>query len=235
MTLVFLHIDKTGGMSVREWLARQFPPEEIRPVIHHPQASWQTDAYPTVHQDLFVANASFRHDPAHKLVMGHYDWSIVPKIPGALVVTMVREPVARAASLWRFVCKERAMFGAASERAETLGFDRWVRMYSGTYANQMTAQLAGCRWSAPAEVNAELFTQAARNLRQCALVGLFECLDESLERLRSLAGVDGPADWPHVNATADRFVVADDTAAFIRQASRFDVELYELVRWKYAL
>lgn len=243
MTLVFLHIDKTGGMSVRELLARHYAADEIRPVTHHAKATWQTDAYPTVQQDLFVAHTQFQHDSAHKLVMGHWDWSIINrmKLEQPKIITVLRDPVERAASLWRFVCKEQGMFGDVSRRATDMGFGRWARLYSGAYANQMTAQLAGCRWAmgGAAKVDEAAFVLAVNHLRQCAVVGLTEKMMSFTREVRQLmhwtwsGSTRGRAIITRVNETPKLEEIDEDTADYIRRVSYLDVELYELVRWKY--
>ncbi len=239
MTLVFLHVDKTGGMSVREMLARHYPADAIRPVPHHPEATYQPASYPTIWPDLYRANRQFEHQAAHELVMGHYDWSIIEKMllqghDRPMVITVLREPVQRAASLWRWMCREEAMFGENSVRARDLGFDRWARLYPGLYANVMTQQLACCRWnSVRDEHHATVFALAVNHLRQCALVGLTEALDDFAWRLADLMGWDRVESAPRVNRAETTVDVSEDTADCIRRESCWDVELYELVRWKY--
>lgn len=149
MTIIFLHIDRTGGMAVREALAQQFPREAIRPVPHHRQATWQPDNYPVdFRHDLIVQHRDFVHDPAHELVMGHWDAGIVDKIPDPkTVITVLRDPAERAASLWRFICQEKAMYGALSTVARQLGMIKFLEKHQELWVNAMRDQIAGNRWS----------------------------------------------------------------------------------------
>ena len=84
--LVFLHIEKCGGTSLRAMLAAQVPAGRVCPEQFNGLADW-------------TANELAAYD----LFAGHFDLACCHVIPGPLTVfTMLREPTARLLSLFNF-------------------------------------------------------------------------------------------------------------------------------------
>ena len=218
MTVVFLHIDRTGGMAIRDALAGLFPRDAIRAVPHHRKASHQTHAYPVDYNaDWSKQNRGFRHG-GQGLVMGHWDAGILAKIPGEKrVVTVLREPAARAASLWRYIAAEQAMYGKLSDEARRLGMLAFLEKYRGLWANVQTAQMAGSRWSG----GTGGYEQAVANMQ-----GFEVWVTERLAHFRF------GGKWllmPIVNATSTD-TVADGVRELVANEAAWDVDLYELAK-----
>jgi hypothetical protein len=225
MTVLFLHIDKTGGMTIREILAAQFRRGEIRPVPHDSRTKTQPATYPVTDGDLMRHNCLFRNE-GHALVMGHWDWGIVRHYHKPVILTMLREPVSRFASLYRYICNEPALYGSLSHVARQVGMMGFAKEYQRLYANAMTAQLAGVRWSGDGVVNWSVFQAALGNLGCCKWVGIYEQFDQSVERLGHVLKIEIDH-IPHVNRTASSGEVDPAVAAFIRKVCAYDVALYE--------
>lgn len=228
MTLVFLHIDKTGGMTLRSWLASQYSTEHIRPVPCPTTLTMGSMNYPTTHMDLFAHNRKFTHNPDHWLVMGHYDYGIVQRIPDPkLVMTVLRDPVQRVVSLYQFILREDRTFAQLNIDAHSLGFGGWARKHVGLWENAMTRQLAGVRWSSSIwhEVDEAIYQQAEINLGRCDFVAVLEHLDDLIDRLSIDFNWTPPANR-RLNTSNRKTVVDDATAEFIRQNSVYDTRLY---------
>lgn len=234
-TVVFLHIDKTGGMSLREFLARQFEDDAILPVVHHAGATYQPACYPTVEMNLHKAHHFFEvmYEPdRHKLVMGHWDASILKDVPNAVMMTVLREPFARFVSLYRFICQEQWQFGDMSRNARRIGIQTFAERYQLLYANVMTMQLGGVRWTSPDEMYMPfVFDKAVKNLSRLDYVGTRRGLSSLMRQLSSDFGwsIEG---YPQVNVTEYRDtdeVIPDGLAEYVREVCAYDVQLYETV------
>lgn len=231
MTLVFLHIDKTGGMSVRETLARQFAYTEIMPVPHNPNASEKWIDYPIADSDLLLANRMFwmHYQPRYKLVMGHYDWDIVGWIDEPIILTVLREPLAWFMSLYRYICQEQAMYGDMAAKARANGPLWFAQEHPYFWTNAQTAQLGGVRWSGGGKVDASVYSVARRNLEHCHYVGVTEALDEFVADVHQGMGWALP-DVPTRNVTRYEADPTPEVEDLIRHGCHYDYLLYEQAR-----
>ena len=219
--IVFFHIDKTGGTTVCDYLAQQFDHGQIRPV---PCGK---------HVDLYAHNRKFKHDRSHQLVMGHYDTGILECFDESPVVTMtvLREPVARVVSLYRYVLEHDELYGKLSVDAQTLGIDGWMRKHAGLWDNAMTRQIAGQRWSSGyKEASESMLIRAEAMLRQIDYVGVMENLTQFLERVAEGLGWSAP-EPKRLNPTVrPETVVPPETRAFIEAHTVYDARLYQVAK-----
>ena len=229
MTFVFLHVDRTGGMAVRELLARQFRTQDIRPVPHDSRASVRIDAYPIDrNSDLVAQNRSYVHQ-GHALVMGHWDWGVVERIPGPVkLLTILRDPVERAVSLWRFVKQERGMYCRMSQRADEMGCIEWLAGHPDLWANVMTQQLAGTRWSQKGRLNEADVEIAVDRLLRIEYVGVTEYLTGYMDVVCAAEGWHGRP--RQINGTKRKATEPNEVWELVYEKSQKDVWLYNLAR-----
>lgn len=221
MTVVFLHIDRTGGMALRESLAAQFDYEAIRPVPHHRGTRLQPTSYPLDTQaDLEWQNQHYEHDERHELVMGHWDAGILDKIPGEkTVISVLRNPAERAASLWRYICAE-PMYGQLGVEARQLGMVDFLYKYRVLWVNAMSTQLAGTRWSANGGA-------ALDAIERIDYVGVTEYLDKFGEKLGAGLGFDLAID--KLNGTKGAAIPAEVYDMVVNEAPH-DIYLYKIAK-----
>jgi len=229
-TIVFLHIDKTGGMSLREYLAGQFDREQIMAVVHHPEATYQPE-YPTTHIDLGQAHHLFEvmYEPkVHQLIMGHWDVSILGHINNPVTIMVLREPFARFVSLYRCICQEQGQYPKFSIAARRMGIMQFAERYQSLYKDVMVAQLAGTRWCR-AETRlfgASALKRAVDNLHQIDYVATRKHMYKLLNRLSNDFGWS--VQYPYANRTG--YEIGDiphGVAEYVRSVCRYDGELYK--------
>lgn len=223
-TLVFLHIDKTGGTSLYDMLASHFTKPEIMPVPRHPERG--KAAYPVADPDLHAANRLFsqRIRAAHRLVMGHYDWGVVQYIPNPFVITVLRDPVERFASLYRYICQRPKQYGVLSRQARKMGAAWFAHHHTHLYAEAMTRQLAGARWTANAPADEAMYQTALQNLRRCDVVMTTANLNASAGALALRLGWQ-PAELPVTNTT-EPTPITNKAIAIAEQHMVYDQRLF---------
>lgn len=229
LKILFVHIDKTGGMSLREFLAQQYKRDEIFPVAHDPRAAYKPVHYRTVPRDLRDSNRKdvMYIQPHHKLVMGHLDCGqVLRHFKPDLMITVLRDPAERAASLYAYICEQTHLYPALSNQAAVLTFEQFLVRMEWLYANHMTRQLAGVRWS-QALGSIDMVAEARLNLDR-SLVGITGKLDVMVDYLRDRFGMVGELD--HVNRTSTRPAISDEARQIVAERSALDVEIYEYAK-----
>jgi hypothetical protein len=223
---VFLHIQKTAGISLLERFGREFS---------YLRTAWvfspgELDAY---------ESAELAH---YDFVCGHFTArNLAQARPGAFACTFLREPVERAVSAyWYFRSHEglprrvtRAAV-AAAKRGSFLDFlrdpDPEVRWHlDGHQCHAVSAD-----WTAPRRLPpADLVAAAVAGLDRFGYVGVTERLPECLAELCRAAGLPDLGPPGRVNATAGRPRAEDLTPAERAAAAEVcatDAELYRVVR-----
>lgn len=225
--LLFLHLSKTGGMSLRRALAAHYPEHEIMPVPHNPHTTTDAVGYPTTDGNLWRATLNFEPRD-YRLIMGHYDWSVVDKAPGFKVLTVLRDPVARFWSLYRYICQEQRLYGMLSEDARSLGAYDFALHHTNLYANAMTLMLAGVRYSENWQPVADdaTYAQALHHLQHADFVGTTEGLGELTAHVFSACGFGTPTLYRE-NVTRYTYPEDPRTDARVREFTQWDQKLYE--------
>ena len=222
--IIFLHIPKTGGMSLEDVVVRQFPPTAVY----------------RINGPLGTSAAELRRLPDERratigCVYGHVPFGLHACLPqAAAYLTLLRDPVERIVSIY-YYARRRAEWGLHSQildRRLSLQ-DFVVSDLAAEFHNQQTQMVAGM--DRPAD-DPEALVRAKKNLTGCvALAGITERFDESLLLCRSLFG------WKHVfyhraNVNRRRPHLEDisrATIASIEQRNTLDLELYEIVRRRF--
>ncbi len=171
--VIFLHLPKTAGSTINAILARQYPRRQ-RYVINPVRGGHS--------EDRFRGLAEARRARV-RMLRGHFMYGIHRWMPRECVYfTFLREPTARAMSVYRYVTQNpvhpRHALGKGLPPEEFLADDRLHP------SNAQTRAIAG-----PRVADADLLETAKANLESHFVVaGLAERFDESLLLLQRALG-----------------------------------------------
>lgn len=224
-TLIFLHIPKTAGTSLRHVLARQYPPHETIELYAHSQVRG-SNRYPYL--DELAGEVRERC----RLLSGHFNFGLHERMPGPCrYLAVLREPVSRVLSIYGHAREhaDHPLHKAIAD--EGLGVRELLEIDANEYRNAQTRAVSGLDLPVfLATAPAEALALAKRNLDAHFVVcGLTERYDELLACAMVALGWKG--------ATLDRLNVgrsghqpasgpADAVRASIAEANQLDIELY---------
>jgi hypothetical protein len=241
--LLFIHIRKTAGSSLRSLLANQFPASEVFSNAHSVQVRHRWAPIQPGEKPSLTPNAQF--------VTGHLDFDFVSRFARPpMVLTVLREPIALVLSAYNFYRGNDEPFfsmlrddWSAAEyesrrhftnRARRLGLRRFLteeEATAGTWlSNVQTRQLAGASCADLTVNDPRLLETALANLKRCDLVGLVERLDETLLLLGQMMGWGRIGPIPHLNKTPDTGadeVVDAESSDILRSWNALDLRLYD--------
>jgi hypothetical protein len=204
--LVFVHVRKTAGTTLRRIIRRQYPRGTV----------WESDndTPPRLSPEMFAGM---------RVLQGHFPFGIHARLPRPVTyITLLRDPVERALSVYYFM--RRRPLHALHPLSLRLPVDEFFDAAGPDAANEQTRYLSGHLDPGPASVETAL-----HNLRdRFAAFGLDERFDESLLLFRRRLG------WRSVryrreNMTRSRPHRDDLPASTIRSLERIhalDIELY---------
>ena len=238
--LLFLHLAKTGGMTLADILARNFATEESLQIdMAETNASalgiW---SHSTIEQTL----GRLQPPEADRLrvVWGHYRHGVQALLPKpCAVVTLLREPLDRIISAYYYSNKSVGSLEYLEQyRARqyyNIGLDNAMsRIISGRASlDPIAARQDATTENFPTVTEAD-FEAAARNLDGYLVVGTTEQFDETLLVLgRDLCWSLSDLFYTPVNVTASRPVQLDISDALrekILDWNRYDARLVERAR-----
>jgi hypothetical protein len=226
-TIIFLHIGKTAGSSLRSVLRRQVRRTQVlefRAPLPEPGRLRREGGL-----DAFAAIPEAERARA-RLVMGHAPYGLHELIPRpSTYVTMLRDPVELVVSLYRYILRtpkhilhdELRLRGLSLEEFVTSGLSLETdNSQTRAIAGDVTTPFGGCD-------DAMLATATAHLEERFAVVGLTERFDESLLLMGRAFG------WTRLSYVAANVAPAAEKAApsaeaveLIRTTNRLDVELY---------
>jgi hypothetical protein len=243
-TLIFLHIPKTAGITLRQVIYRQYRPDEC--LLLHPKGTHEDrQAYfdylngegPKPPMDRGgplraylqeLEGLSPKHLARIRVVMGHLWFGIHEGIPGpATYFTMLREPVDRVLSMY-----QQRKRGLRLDRGLTLSVEEWARSERDLYMNnEQTRRLASTSAidTRLGPCTPEMFERALRNLREhVSAVGVTERFDLSLLVMARTFGWRKLAYTPaNVSGARPRAEgLDDDVLAILRRNNEYDLELH---------
>ncbi len=225
--LLHVHIRKTGGTSLGRVLSNRFAEDDCLRMAHRPEhAARELDGF--------------------RYVSGHVDLSVLGRFRQApFVVTCLREPIARALSVYSYYRSYPLEHYAAL--ASDLGQDAYRRRVAAMrlagahsidemiarapevarehFGNVQTRVLSGC----PADSSDERLELALAAMDRCDLVGLTERLDEAARWLTRRLGWRELGPLPRVNVSPARLRQDDlrpETLDALRELTALDAELY---------
>lgn len=217
--VVFIHIPKTGGMTLYSMIRDIYKPSELHKI-----------------NPAMESLEKYRHLPQErkeklKAIYGHMDYRVRELLPpNSRYVTLMRNPVERVISHYHYV--RRTANDPLRELAMRSSLDDWVaRCDLLEMDNGQTRRLLGSTESVRfGECTAEMLERARHNVQQnFALVGITERFDETYGLMSKLF------DWPikHYlprNVAQQRSSIKETPVRTIRLIEKFnalDMELYE--------
>jgi len=218
-TVVFLHIGKTGGTTLRRVLRRQYPESEMMVVRARARPREETLA------DFAELPEAERARP--RLILGHTVFGLHELVPRpSTYITLLRRPVSLVLSQYGFV--RRTPGHRHHQAAQGMGLEEYLASgLAQEMNNSQTRALAGAVDVPYGENPPELLELAKRNVEEhFRVVGLTERFDESLV-LFGLAFGWSRLSYVRANVASKRVVPSPAGLAEIERLNALDLELYD--------
>ena len=230
-TLLFVHVPKTAGTTLRHIVLRQYLGQEVFVISHDIQAE---------RKRLRALDEQSKR--RLRAVYGHQCWGwhkdLAPGQPHAYI-TMLRDPVERVLSLWAHAQVIGHYLQPAVKKRDLAWFV--TSGVSCTADNGMVRQLCGRDdflqqpWKdmriPHGQVTRADLEQAKANLRSCAVVGVAEQFAEFVATMNKRYTWRAHS-WTNENITRWPRLQASNldrrTRAVVEEATALDRELYEL-------
>jgi len=218
--IIFLHLPKTGGVTLRRALKWKYAPEML---------NVETLTKPA--ETLAGVPLSERRNA--RVVTGHLHYGVHHYIPQQCeYITLLREPIARVVSYYYYILGHPKHWRHAELVRSGISLEEFVRTSTERgVENDQTRMLAG-RGAGELDsgsLGRDALDEAKRNLGSFLVVGLTERFDESFILIRRALGWKFPL---YVTANvATRPKPASATALeSIRERNQLDLELYDHAR-----
>lgn len=230
-TVIFLHIPKTAGVTVRHLIQRQYTETEMYYGDH---------LSPTEVADAF-ASLTANQKMQFKMVWGHLIFGVHQHLPQkATYFTFLRDPVERTISHYYYILSRPHEFEIARYlRENNFSFHEALEQeLILDIQNVQTRMVAGLPYDFPPNTyKEEHLEMAKKNLTDhFAMVGLVERFDESLLLLKKVLSWDSIF-YYQKNKTPQRPYqrqIPPETLALIKKENRLDLQLYEFAQQQFA-
>ena len=229
-TLIFLHIPKAAGITLREIIQKQYGPQYVATISAPDEEVYQE-----------VKSLVLEERQNLKVIQGHMPFGIHQLIKQpSTYITMLREPIDRIISFYYYVLQspDNGHYHAVT----TLGLSLADYIQSGLLEdNGQTRRIAGLVQPLRRSVGSrpkvkctrETFEIAKRNLEEhFSVVGIVEMFYESLWMIKKEFGWKLPF-FVNRNVTRSRLAVGEipkETLELIKNHTIIDQELYEYAR-----
>lgn len=225
--LIFVHMFKAGGTSLRRVIRKQFPDARVCLLNGNFNESNAWRSLSQHERDKFELILGHQH-------YGHHEFLSKP----ASYMTMLREPVDRVLSFYFFVkrYKDHYLYNHGFNDETTL--EEFVESKRFIALDNIQTRLLNPQPKKHhpfGTVNEEMFEVAAGNLQRIERVGIVERMDEFLGLLRIAEGWTIPV-APVKNRTENRPKADDQPEAIlerIRELNRYDILLHEAARERF--
>lgn len=223
-TVIFLHIGKTAGTTMRQVLRRNFPASHTMLVRVHGRSREETlDRFAALPEEV-------RARP--RLLVGHTVYGLHEHVPRPSVyISMVRKPFSLVLSQYRFVLRTPGHRHHEIVTSKRMTIADYVESgISMEMDNSQTRAIAGDRSTPFGECTDAMLETAKEHIdRSFAVVGLTERFDETLILLRKRFG------WSKLRyvsanvAPKEPVEISDTTHDLIQEHNRLDNDLYRYV------
>ena len=226
-TIVFLHIGKTGGLTFRRILRRQFPASHVMelktPLGPARQRREGTAAY--------FASLPEAERARPRLIMGHTTFGLHELIPRpSTYVTLLRDPLKLNVSLYHYIRSNPNHFLHDEVIARNLSLEEFLRSGIALETdNSQVRALSGDTTAGFGACTERMLEHAKRNVEErISVVGFTEHYEESALLLRRTFGWSNVYFVPLNVGKGRRDPLPASTLELIREQNRLDLELY---RW----
>lgn len=224
-TIIFQHIPKTAGSTFHSILNRRYDEAEIRNVFCSDYSDRDVVELRSLPEEQLRSI---------RVLKGHMPFGLHRHLPQeARYVTVLREPVARAISQYKYIRRNPGNHLHDQVVGNDLSLGEFVASgISQGMDNGQVRWLAGQvhEW-AFGEVTEEELETAKRHVRDhYALVGLTERFDETVLLLADVLGWSGLPLYVRRNVSEDRrdrYDFSEEDVAAVREHHRLDLELYD--------
>ena len=219
--VIFLHIPKAGGSTLRSVLKRLYSKKEIFLI-----RSLKKNKY---------TNAFIQLPAAEKenisLLMGHMEYGLHEHFPNSKYISMVRNPVNRAISNYYFVLQSPYHPLNKKLVKENISlFDYIDQDINRQLDNGMTRDLSGVGWKVD-KCTPEMLALAKENIQNnFLLVGTMERFDESLLLLKKYLNWEEYPCYVRMNTNKkNREEPSKEVIELLKEKNQFDLDLYHWV------
>jgi hypothetical protein len=220
-TVLFMHIPKTAGTAFREAIVGNYKASQVAYLYPDPPGFLPCD----------FGLLPLEQRARFRLVVGHYHYGVHQFLPQKnTYITIVRDPVRRVISHFRYLMEPQKGLGGASpsllaellERGATVNLDNlMVRCFSGVVKGDVP----------PGHVNRDVYERAVHNLRTSfKFVGYQECSEQAYRALQAQFGWNGRAALELVNRGSLGDELFESTRKTIEHFNRWDCQLYAEIR-----
>jgi hypothetical protein len=224
-TVIFLHIGKTAGSTMRQVLRRQFPPSEVmvvRSPVRNPRRLRREDTLE------YFASLPEAERLRPRLILGHTIFGLHELVPRSCTyITLLRDPVALVLSQYHYVRRTPGHW--LYDTARGMSLDEYIRSgVSLEVDNSQTRALSGDVSTEYGHCTREMLATATRNIEEhFTLVGMTERFDETLVLLGSAFGWSRLA-YVRANVAPGRHRrdVRPETKRLIEIQNEIDMALY---------
>jgi hypothetical protein len=227
-TLIFLHIPKTGGTTLRHILERCYRRDQI--------CTFKDPGF--LSQIEYFKRLPPEKRKAYRLIEGHLSLGFHRYLPGHWsYITLLREPIARILSFYYYARSHAEHYLYSTLRDDLVDLRSLLKQrtaHTHEFFNLQTSMIAGDEWDDPERpADRAALERAKQNLRSYfRVVGLTEEFDATLRLLSQTFG------WkvgfyrkrnvtrrkPHVE------MLDPEVSKLLRAANALDIELYQFAR-----
>jgi hypothetical protein len=243
-TCIFLHIPKTGGVTIRHIVERNYPPDDrhLVPVGSQDPELWTwgrdgdgtsssgTPALPPQIEQLSNQPDSYKR--RLRIVYGHMAFGVHRLLPGAATyVTMLREPTTQVLSHYHYIRRRKRhwMYQAATN----LSLEGFARAWVARWDNLQTRMISG-ELTRPGRCTEATLEHAKRNIEEhFGAVGLTERFDETVVLWGKVLGWRKLAYIRRNVGTGLRTPVPPEAVRLIEELNDLDAELYRFVTQRF--
>jgi hypothetical protein len=225
-TLIFLHIPKTGGMTMRRIIRRNYAPDE-----RYELKMQDGDFEASVGE---VADLSEEAKRTVRVVFGHTVYGVHEELPGpATYVSMLRRPTSLALSAYHFIRRRESNW--LHEEVSEMSLQDFIQSDIARQGDNMQTRLVAGEFDWNDVCTEETLDRAKRNVDEHFIaVGLTERFDEMVLLWARRLGWAKPhyVRW-NVTPARKKAPVPDQVLKIIEERNQFDAELYRYVAQRF--
>jgi hypothetical protein len=223
-TVIFLHIGKTAGTTMRQILRRKVRSADTLVIRRRGRREETLEGFGALPVEE-------RARP--RLIMGHTVFGLHEHVPRpSIYITIVREPAKLVVSQYRYVLRTPTHRLHEIATSEGMSLADYIRSGSSLEMdNSQTRAISGDLGVPFGECTNDMLERAKGNIDRCfAVAGMTERFEETLILLQKVFG------WSHIHYVRANVapqgppvVIDDETRALIQEHNRLDDELYAFV------